>query len=119
LVGRCSNYITSAGDVHPFDADMRATIEGVKNMYSSQGKRCILFARKTIRRADIVNQAGTTQFEDEMATQAKTGLTLVGLVAIVDPLRPEIKSVVSTLRGAGIRFFMVSTIPLESSFPAY
>lgn len=88
---------------------MRATIEGVKNMYSSQGKRCILLARKTIRRSDIKHQTGTTQFEDEMAEQAKTGMTLVGLVAIVDPLRPEIKSVVSTLRGAGIRFFMVSS----------
>lgn len=87
---------------------MRATIEGVKNIYSSQGKRCILLARKTIHREHVKNQTGTTQFEDEMTEQAKSGLTLVGLVAIVDPLRPEIKSVVSTLRGAGIRFFMVS-----------
>ncbi|KAK6222710.1 hypothetical protein LQW54_000891 [Pestalotiopsis sp. IQ-011] len=108
LVGRCSYYITSSGDAQPFDADMQATIEGVKNMYSSQGKRCILLARKTIRRADVKHQTGTTQFEDEMAEQAKTEMTLVGLVAIVDPLRPEIKSVVSTLRGAGIRFFMVT-----------
>ncbi|KAH6646966.1 Na,H/K antiporter P-type ATPase [Truncatella angustata] len=108
IIGRCSSYINSAGDVCPFDADMRATIEGVKNMYSAQGKRCILLARKTIRREDVRNQTGSTQFEDEMVEQAKTGLTLVGLVAIVDPLRPEIKSVVSTLRGAGIRFFMVT-----------
>ncbi|KAK9423576.1 putative Cation-transporting P-type ATPase N-terminal domain-containing protein [Seiridium unicorne] len=108
LIGRCSYYITDSGDAHPFDADMRATMEGVKNVYSGQGKRCILLARKTIRREDVKNQTGTTQFEDEMVEHAKSGLTLVGLVAIVDPLRPEIKSVVSTLRGAGIRFFMVT-----------
>ncbi len=50
------------------------------------------------------------QFEDEMTEQAKSDLTLVGLVAIVDPLRPEIHDVVLTLRGAGIRVFMVSGI---------
>jgi sodium/potassium-transporting ATPase subunit alpha len=91
--------------------DMRATMERVKNMYSSQGKRCILLARKVIRQADVRNQSGTSQFEDEMVEQAKTDLTLVGLVAIVDPLRPEIREVVSVLRGAGIRFFMVSPAP--------
>lgn len=112
LIGRISYYTTISGEVHPFDADMKATMEGVKNMYSSQGKRCILLARKTIRLEDVRNQAGSTQFEDEMVEQSKTGLTLVGLVAIVDPLRPEIKSVVSILRGAGIRFFMVSSPPL-------
>lgn len=39
---------------------------------------------------------------------AKSGLTLVGLVAIVDPPRPEIPDVIRTLRGAGVRIFMVT-----------
>ncbi len=39
--------------------------------------------------------------------EALRGLTLVGLVAITDPLRPEIRDVISTLRVAGIRVFMV------------
>lgn len=79
-------------------------------MYSSQGKRCILLARKVIRQDNLRYQPGTSQFEDEMTEQAKSDLTLVGLVAIVDPLRPEIHDVVLTLRGAGIRVFMVSGI---------
>lgn len=77
-------------------------------MYSSQGKRCILIARKVIRKIDISASPGSTEYEREMLEQAKTGLTLVGLVAIVDPLRPEIRDVVATLRGAGIRIFMVT-----------
>ncbi len=50
-----------------------------------------------------------------MVQQAKSGLTLVGLVAIVDPPRPEIPGVIRTLRGAGIRIFMVrgSSIPFQ------
>ncbi|KAK8042148.1 hypothetical protein PG993_006671 [Apiospora rasikravindrae] len=108
LIGRCTHYTTNAGDAHPFDQDMKATIEQLKDIYSSQGKRCILLARKVVPKADVHHQPGTVQFEDAMFEQAKTGLTLVGLLAIVDPLRPEIRSVVSTLRGAGIRFFMVT-----------
>ncbi|KAG5960414.1 hypothetical protein E4U58_004659 [Claviceps cyperi] len=45
---------------------------------------------------------------EKLATEkAKTRTTLVGFVAIIDPLRPEIPDVVSTLRGAGIRFSML------------
>lgn len=108
LVGRCSRFTTDAGDEQPFNADVKAVFEEVKNMYSSQGKRCILLARKVIRKANIKSRPGSTEFENEMTEQAKTGLTLVGLVAIVDPLRPEIRDVVATLRGAGIRIFMVT-----------
>lgn len=67
-----------------------------------------MLARKVIRQGELQYQSGTTQFEDEIVTHAKSDLTLVDLVAIVDPLRPEIREVVSTLRGAGIRVFMVS-----------
>jgi sodium/potassium-transporting ATPase subunit alpha len=38
---------------------------------------------------------------------ARCGLTLVGIVGIVDPPRDEIPSVVKILRRAGIRIFMV------------
>ncbi|KAI2464195.1 calcium ATPase [Annulohypoxylon bovei var. microspora] len=108
LINRCSSFVNNAGDVHPFDQDMRATFETVKDTYSSQGKRCILLARKVIYQGELQHQSGTSQFEDEVTEQAKSGLTLVGLVAIVDPLRPEIREVVSVLRGAGIRVFMVT-----------
>jgi sodium/potassium-transporting ATPase subunit alpha len=50
----------------------------------------------------------SSAFETEMLQQAKTGLTLVGLVAIIDPPRPEIPEVIKTLRGARIRIFMVT-----------
>ncbi|KAI1389342.1 calcium ATPase [Hypoxylon trugodes] len=108
LIGRCSSFVNNAGDVHPFDEEMRVTFERVKDTYSSQGKRCLLLARKVIRQGELQHQSGTSQFEDEIIEQAKSDLTLVGLVAIVDPLRPEIREVVSTLRGAGIRVFMVT-----------
>ncbi|KAI0402196.1 hypothetical protein F4802DRAFT_379102 [Xylaria palmicola] len=108
LIQRCAYFTTNAGDTHPLDDGTKAAFEDVKNLYSSQGKRCILLARKVIRQSDIPFDRNTSQFEEAVQQQAKTDLTLVGLVAIVDPLRPEIRDVVQTLRGAGIRIFMVT-----------
>lgn len=76
-------------------------------MYSSQGKRCLLLARKILRGGATL-EGEDPDYEKKAIEEAKTGITLVGFVAIVDPLRPEIPEVVSTLRGAGIRFSMAS-----------
>ncbi|KAM4062702.1 E1-E2 ATPase domain-containing protein [Hirsutella rhossiliensis] len=108
LIGRCSEYLAPSGEIVPFDEHVAATFERVKNIYSSQGKRCLLLARKIVPVDRVVDQPGTTGYEEGMMDEAKSGLTLVGLVAIVDPLRPEIRDVVATLRGAGIRFAMVT-----------
>jgi len=64
-------------------------------------------ARKTITKEQVVSLPNSSQFEDEVQRHARDGLTFVGIVGIVDPPRDEIPYVVSTLRGAGIRIFMV------------
>ncbi|KAI1432686.1 hypothetical protein GGR50DRAFT_696805 [Xylaria sp. CBS 124048] len=108
LISRCTSFTNDAGVTCPFDAAAKTAIEDMKNQYSSQGKRCILLARKIIRQFEVPFAPGTGQYEDAMTEQAKTDLTLVGLVAIVDPLRSDIPDVVRICRGAGIRFFMVT-----------
>ncbi|KAI1262637.1 hypothetical protein F5Y18DRAFT_396864 [Xylariaceae sp. FL1019] len=108
LIDRCSSFVTNSGDVHELDDEVWTEFDKVKNLYSSQGKRCILLARRVLHQSDLSHGPNSAGFEDEVWEQAKGGLTLVGLVAIVDPLRPEIMDVVRTLRGAGIRIFMVT-----------
>lgn len=107
LIGRCTKYTAISGETKDFDATTRATIEDIKNTWSSQGKRVILLARKTLSKEQILTDPSSSQFEDEVMRHARTDLTLVGIVGIVDPPRDEIPYVVSTLRGAGIRIFMV------------
>jgi sodium/potassium-transporting ATPase subunit alpha len=63
-----------------------------------------------VKKEDIVADFADSLFETEAMKLARTDLILVGIVGIVDPPREEIPYVVSTLRGAGIRFFMVSII---------
>lgn len=108
LIGRCTKYTAISGETKDFDATTRATIEDIKNTWSSQGKRVILLARKTLSKEHILADPSSSQFEDEVMRHARTDLTLVGIVGIVDPPRDEIPYVVSTLRGAGIRIFMVT-----------
>ncbi|CAG8960687.1 hypothetical protein HYFRA_00013455 [Hymenoscyphus fraxineus] len=108
LIGRCTRYTTARGESQVLDQGTLARIEEIKNTWSSQGKRVILLARKTVLKEQIREPSTSALFEDEVMHHALTGLTLVGIVGIVDPPRDEIPSVVETLRGAGIRIFMVT-----------
>lgn len=108
LLDRVTKYIGRTGASHVLTPGARAEIERIQEEYSSQGRRVLLLAHKALSRSSIQASPLSSAFEGEMMRQAKTGLTLVGLVAIVDPPRPEIPDVVRTLRGAGIRIFMVT-----------
>jgi sodium/potassium-transporting ATPase subunit alpha len=110
LINRCYKYTSIDGETKVLDATTRATIEEIKNTWSSEGKRVILLARKIVPKENIVVDPSSSRFEDEVMRLARTDLTLVGIVGIVDPPRDEIPYVVSTLRGAGIRIFMVSLV---------
>ncbi|KAG5789619.1 hypothetical protein H9Q69_011316 [Fusarium xylarioides] len=109
LISRCSHYVSEHGETIPLNAAMRATVEQLKNTYSSQGKRCLLLARKIVKGNDLPKNRETSEFEHAVTRESNAGLTLVGMVAIVDPLRHDIPHVVSTLRGAGIRIAMQVT----------
>jgi sodium/potassium-transporting ATPase subunit alpha len=115
LMGRCTHFTASNGDTHVLDDDIRRDIEEIKNQWSAQGRRVIFLGRKVLSKQVIGFTASTSsgQFEKEILKHARTGLTLVGLVAMEDPLRDEIPEVVRILRRAGIRIFMVRP-PLSS-----
>ena len=108
IVERCTSYVGEDGDVYPLDATMKANLEGIKDKWSSQGKRVILLARKILLGHQAVHSPEHNIFESEVIHQANSDLTLVGLIGIVDPPRDEIPEVVKILRGAGIRIFMVT-----------
>jgi sodium/potassium-transporting ATPase subunit alpha len=108
LLPRCRSYLAADGSVVPMtDAD-RVVMENQKNFWSSQGKRVILLAQKTVENSLFDPTEQPREYERDIMARASEDLILTGLVGIVDPPRAEIPEVVSTLRGAGIRFFMVT-----------
>ncbi|CAL3970765.1 unnamed protein product [Diplocarpon coronariae] len=108
LIDRCTKFTDMDGETKTLDNTIRAKVEQIKNEWSAQGKRVILLARKTISKQQIKSATSSSQFEDEIMHHARTEITLVGIVGIIDPPRDEIPSVVETLRRAGIRIFMVT-----------
>lgn len=108
LIGRCSSYTDHEGTTQPLSNEIITSISRTKDTWSSQGKRVILLARKVMRKSQLQSTPNDAAFEDEIRALSSTNLTLVGILGIVDPPRDEIPSVVETLRGAGIRIFMVT-----------
>lgn len=108
LLPRCASYIANSGSSERLSEADRIALNAVKDRWSSQGKRVILLAKRSLDAIlfDPTNQP--REYEREVNSQASSELTVVGLVAIVDPPRAEIPEVVRTLRGAGIKVFMVT-----------
>lgn len=78
-----------------------ADLEAANEQLGSQGLRVLAFAARTVTEAE--EQA----MRDDPMSLAQD-LDLVGLVGIIDPLRPAAKSAVETALGAGIDVRMIT-----------
>ncbi|KAK5125068.1 hypothetical protein LTR85_001259 [Meristemomyces frigidus] len=108
LLPRCASYIDGNGFVERLEEHDRRTLESTKDYWSSQGRRVLLFAQRPLEQLKFNPAEQPREYEREIMGCASSELVLVGLVAIVDPPRAEIPECVRTLRGAGIRVFMVT-----------
>ncbi len=98
IVQRCRS-IASEGGVQPLGDDGRRMVEVVVDGYASQGLRVLAVAdRPLAERADI----------PEDREDAENDLTLLGLVAMIDPPRPEVRAAVESCHRAGIRVIVVT-----------
>ncbi|MGR0319383.1 cation-translocating P-type ATPase [Agromyces sp. ZXT2-3] len=98
VLGRCTSMLTTDREVEPVDADAATReLEGM----SAQGLRTLAFAARFLDDADEGRVAA-----DPMSWVGE--LTLIGLVGIVDPLRPEAKTAVEVAASAGIEVRMIT-----------
>ncbi|KAJ6027206.1 uncharacterized protein N7446_004194 [Penicillium canescens] len=103
LIERCSQVLCPDGEIKPLTEIDLAAIKRLKDQWSSEGKRVILLARKVLAKDSILAELSSSEFEIQMLREARTGLTLVGLVGLIDPPRSEIPEVIRILRQAQIR----------------
>lgn len=115
LIPNCSSVLTPSGDVVPLDEEMRSRVEHLQETWASRGQRVLLLARKIVHPSDLPAGMGFDHalFGDTIMDIAKSGLTVIGMVGIVDPPREDIPDVVKICRRAGIRFFMVTGYEFE------
>ncbi|CEJ91885.1 Putative Cation-transporting ATPase pma1 [[Torrubiella] hemipterigena] len=106
LLPAVTRYWSAKTDsVQPFDANAAAAFKAYQDSLSHNAERVIVLCEKTITPN---NPLGSNAFSDEIASFAMSDLTVVGILGIIDPPRPETASTVAECRRAGARFFMVT-----------
>ncbi len=99
VLDRCSTVMLADGPV-PIE-QARATLDDANRRLSEKGLRVLAFAMRDLAAADRAALA-----DDAMAFVSD--LTFVGMVGIIDPLRPSAKQAVATARSAGIEVRMIT-----------
>ncbi|KAJ3050763.1 hypothetical protein HK097_008245 [Rhizophlyctis rosea] len=102
----CMAYWCSKDNqVKNMDEKARATVRDLQDRWSGEGRRVLALCT---RNYTPKNSLGSNAILDEVTTECFMDLTLIGLVAIMDPPRPETAQTVADCRRAGLRFFMVT-----------
>jgi Ca2+-transporting ATPase len=90
VIPRCRAYLR--GNVSmPMDAEVRAEADAVVEKLAGQALRVLAFAHKPVAGDD-----------------PEANLELIGLVGMMDPPRPEVRTAVAECRRAGIRVVMIT-----------
>ena len=107
LFPRCSSLLLPDCSQGELTDSWRQTLQQTQIQWALEGKRVLLLSSKRLHKGHFKAAANTAEFGEEV-NAAAMNMRLTGLVGIVDPPRDEIPSVIQTLRGAGIRIFMVT-----------
>jgi Ca2+-transporting ATPase len=94
VLSRTTKIRTSEG-VRLFDEASRQSVLETVEELSIQGKRVLAFSEKIMDKDDIVDS-------DE------SNMTFIGLIALMDPPRPEVHEAIRTAADAGIRTVMIT-----------
>jgi calcium-translocating P-type ATPase len=97
VLSRCATLTDSAGEAHPLDAATLADVQARTDRYADEGLRVLAVARRSLD--------GGVPAERE---DAERDLTLLGLVAMIDPPRAEVAEAVARCHEAGIRIIVVT-----------
>ncbi|MEN6330065.1 MAG: cation-transporting P-type ATPase [Methanobacteriaceae archaeon] len=93
-----SSHISVDGEPQPFSEEEREDIFRIHDELASQGLRILAMAYR-----DLPSEL--TEYTPELV---ETDLTLVGMVAMQDPPRPEVHDAVEDCQKAGIRIIMIT-----------
>jgi Ca2+-transporting ATPase len=95
---KVATHVWTAGEAIPMDESWRKRIMDAHNSLAAQGMRVLGMAVRTLDHEPT--KAEVSKLEEE--------LTVVGLYALIDPPRPEVRDAVMQTRNAGIRPIMIT-----------
>ncbi|PKH98024.1 hypothetical protein CRG98_049736, partial [Punica granatum] len=90
ILAHCSQFYSQDGDKQMLDAQARGQIRAIIEKMAAKSLRCIAFAHKEV-----------TDPQPHESSLEDTELTLLGVVGLKDPCRPEVRSAVESCKNAG------------------
>ncbi len=99
VVARCT-HISDGTAPRPLTEEDRATIETVVDDWAARGRRLLALAERTLTPSEVARNLSREQ--------AEQGSTLLGIIAMIDPPRPEVPGAVDRCHTAGIRLIVVT-----------
>lgn len=96
----CSQYLTPDGKVEQLDAHKRNEVDEAINEFATQALRTICLAYVDISEDEYAKH----NWEEPL----EKNLVFVGIVGIMDPLRPEVPKAIEQCKTAGIKVRMVT-----------
>jgi sodium/potassium-transporting ATPase subunit alpha len=106
LLPKCSSWLSfKTNKIEPLDAKAKQLLFQAQERLSRNAERVIMLCQRRYKPSAAL---GSNAFSDEVAEHALSDLTIIGVLGILDPPRPETAETVAACRRAGIRFFMVT-----------
>ena len=102
LLTRCATVMSTTGIV-PLDTARRAELEGNVEAMAADGLRVLAVAERRLP-PHVLNAADSEAALTDLASE----LTLVGLVGLLDPPRPEARDAIAMCRKAGVAVKMIT-----------
>ena len=105
VLGQCDSVAVN-GETMALDESLRERILADDRRLASRAYRVLGFARRSAEVTEV------TAAEDDAI---ESGLTFLGLQAMIDPTRPEVPGAIDDCREAGIRVVMVTGDNIETA----
>ncbi|KAJ3143270.1 hypothetical protein HDU90_000027 [Geranomyces variabilis] len=106
LAPACTSYWSAADNtIRVLDDEAREAMVLMQEAWSMKGQRVIMICS---RRYVPTYPLKSNKFSEAVARDCMEELTVIGLLGIMDPPRPETAKTVADCRRAGLRFFMVT-----------
>lgn len=105
LLERSSHILSDTGQVEPLDEEMRQSLVSLLDQFTGEALRTLVLAYRDLDGWNPQEEYPSKEAEEE---DLEHDLTLLAIVGIEDPLRPDVKTAVRRCQDAGITVRMVT-----------
>src|SRR5271168_4019442 len=99
VLARCTHILDTDDHPVPLDQPQRHRVEAAVNSFAAEGLRVLAFAER---------QLPTDKRPPHRRVDAEQDLCFTGLIAMLDPPRPDVADAVAKCRTAGIRIIVIT-----------